>query len=102
MEKLELKLNKPDEWDDAIKTSLPDFGDIEIITKHGVTKGGQAGVMLTFTVQLPNGERRRVQTVTTMSLFRTVTSAFQSTYTDRGFPVEGVGGASVFDDPDIS
>lgn len=101
MEKLELKINKPELYNAVLKDSLPDFGDIEIITKHGVTKAGQAGVMITFSVQMPNGEKKRVQTCTTMSLFRAVTAAFQSTYTDRGFPVEGVGGADVFDDPNI-
>lgn len=100
MEKFELKINKPERWGEVLKDSLPDYGDVEIITKHGVTKGGQAGVMITFSVDV-NGERKRVQTVTTMALFRAVSSSFQSTYSDNGFPVEGVGGADIFDDPEI-
>ncbi len=101
MESFDVKINKPEDFDAAIQTSLPELGDICLITKHGATQSGRTAVMLTFHVQLPDGTIRRVQAVTTMKLFRTIATTFLNTYTDEGMPLEGVGGASVFDDPHI-
>lgn len=101
MEKIDLKLNCPQEFDAVLKDCLPECGDLTIITKHAAMESGAAAVMLTFTVRLPDGSLERAQAVTTMKLFRTITQVFQGTYNDEGFPAEGVGGATVFDDPTI-
>lgn len=47
---------------------LPDYGDVEVIIKENATANGQAGVMLTFNVDV-KGKKRRVQTVMTSNNF---------------------------------
>jgi hypothetical protein len=59
-----------------------------IVTKHDATVGGQAAVLLTFTVQLPDGTLATAQTVTTMKLLRTQMQVFQTLYDDEGFPIK--------------
>lgn len=85
MEKFELKINQYDRYDEILKNSLPDFGDVEIITKDGGMTSGRGIVMITFSVQLPDGSTARVQTCTSMKLFRSVAVALAATYTDDGF-----------------
>lgn len=47
--------------------SLPEAGDLAIYVKRNATQGGNAAAVVTFTVQLPNGSFRRVQSVTTVA-----------------------------------
>lgn len=102
METLNILIDQPDDFDKVLKDSLPECGDLVVITKHDAMQSGAAGVMITFTVKLPDGTFKRVQAVTSMKLFRSVTQIFLGTYDERGFPLEGVGGATVFDDPEIN
>lgn len=86
MEMFQIILNQPaGEFDAVIIDSLPDYGDVRLITKDDATDGGQAAVMLTFTVDV-NGERRAVQTVTTMRLLKTAFAAINAKYDDDGRP----------------
>lgn len=86
MEHLQVKLNDIERVDEVIKNSLPDGGDLEIITKDDGMVSGRGIVMFTFSVDI-GGEIRRVQTVTTMRLFRSIANAIVSTYDDEGFRV---------------
>lgn len=46
--------------------SMKDAGDLELVVIKNGTKAGKAAVALSFTVQLPDGQLRRAQTVTTL------------------------------------
>jgi len=86
MEKLEIKLNNIGRFDEVIQNSLPDGGDLEIITKDAGMQSGRGIVMFTFTVDV-GGKACRAQTVTTMRNFRAIAMAIASTYDDDGFRV---------------
>lgn len=72
MELLKIELS-PEKFDAAVhgpmdgQPSLPDAGDMAIYVKPGATEKGNAGAVVTFTVQLPNGSTRRAQCVTTVA-----------------------------------
>ena len=68
------------EFDEALKGTLPDAGDLKVITKNDATVGGKPAVMLTFTVQLPDGTMQRVQTVTTAKMFVSAAAAVKGRY----------------------
>lgn len=87
MEQLRTKLNDVERFDAVLKDSLPDAGDLEIITKDAGMVSGRGIVMFTFMVQLSDGSRKRVQTVTTMRSFRAIASAIAATYNDDGYRV---------------
>lgn len=86
MEKLEVKLNNIARFDEVIQNSLPDGGDLEIITKDAGMQSGRGIVMFTFSVDV-GGTLHRVQTVTTMRMFRSIANAIISTYDAEGFRV---------------
>lgn len=86
MEKLTVQLNNIERFDEVIKNSLPDGGDLEVITKDAGMVSGRGIVMFTFSVDV-GGEVKRVQTVTTMRNFRAIANAIVSTYDDEGFRV---------------
>lgn len=73
MEMVKLELS-PEKFDKAVHGGLddlrvlPDRADLAVYVKPKATQGGNAGVVLTFTVQLPDGSFARVQTVTTAAL----------------------------------
>lgn len=87
METLKLKFNKVDRFDEVLKNSLRDCGDLEVITKDAGTITGRGIVMFTFTVELPDGTLRRAQTVTSMRNFRAIAAAVAGTYNDEGYRV---------------
>jgi hypothetical protein len=68
MERLSCKLSA-DEYDRAVRGGLQECGDLALYVKPDATYGGRAGVVITFTVELPDGSCRRVQAVTTVALF---------------------------------
>lgn len=86
MEQVQVKLNNIERFDEIIKDSLPDGGDLEIITRDAGTESGRGIVMFTFSVEI-DGKLRRAQTVTTMRNFRAIAFAITSTYDDDGFRV---------------
>lgn len=87
MEHTVVKFNDIDRFEYVIGNSLPDNGDLEIITKDVGLKSGRGIVTVTFTVELPDGSVKRVQTVTTMRNFRVIASAILATYDDDGFRI---------------
>lgn len=90
MEQLNVQLNGVERFDEVIGSSLPEGGDLEIITKDAGMKSGNGCVMFTFTVELPDGSRARAQSVTTMRMFRAIANAIVSSYDDEGFRVNMV------------
>jgi hypothetical protein len=67
-------LNDAEAFDQAVHGSpgekvLPDFGDAAFLRKARATIQGQAGICITFTVQLPDGTKARAQTVVTEANF---------------------------------
>ena len=87
MNVLNVQLNGIERFDEVISNSLPEGGDLEIITKDAGMKTGNGCVMFTFTVQLPDGSRTRAQSVTTMRMFRAIANAIVTSYDDEGFRV---------------
>ena len=65
-------------YDEILDNSLPENADLEIVLlkRRGTANGGSC-VMLTFTVELPDGTLQRVQTVTTAKLFVTAAKAIE-------------------------
>lgn len=86
MEHLQVRLNDVTRYDEIIQNSIPDCGDLEIITKDAGMVSGRGIVMFTFTANI-EGKLHRVQTVTTMRMFRAIANAIVSTYDDEGFRV---------------
>lgn len=80
MEHISLNLDDPGKFDQIIKNSLPDHGDLSVITKDSATMEGNPAVMLSFTVTLPDGKIATAQTVTTMKLFLSSLSALTAKY----------------------
>ena len=65
--------------------TLPEGGDLSLITKHGGTVSGRAIAMLTFTAQV-DGRMRRAQSVTPVKLLKSALRALDARYDDDGFP----------------
>lgn len=89
MEHLDIVLNDQAKFDAAVHgdgqlPSLPEGGDLALITKDGVTSSGRALACLTFTVTLPDGSRARAQHVTTVRLLTMMLAALRGRYGDEG------------------
>lgn len=56
---------------------LPDGGDLAVFVKPNATVGGRPGVVVTFTVRLPDGTMARAQSVTTLANFENVFAAIR-------------------------
>lgn len=87
MEALKIKLNNVKRFDEIIKASLPEDGDMEIITKDAGMVTGRGIVMVTFTVRLPDGTKARAQSVTSLRMFKSMADAINATYDNDGFRV---------------
>lgn len=83
MEHVSLKLGDDAAYDDAVHNSLPDFGDLTVITKDVATTNGAAGAVLTFHTN-SCGHRVRVQTTTTVNCLRAMLKALEGRYDDHG------------------
>lgn len=70
MESITVSLNDAD-FDRAVHApdALPEGGDIRICVKRHATACGNAGVCITWTVQLPSGVQATCQAVTTAKAF---------------------------------
>lgn len=56
---------------------LPEGRDLAIYVKPKATEGGKAGVVITFTVQLPDGTLARAQAVTTATILEDVSAVIR-------------------------
>jgi hypothetical protein len=88
MEGIQTKMNDAARFDAVLKESLADGGDLEIVTKDGATESGRAGVMLTFSVQLPDGSLARAQTVVTARLFLMAALIVATKYPHEGYSAD--------------
>jgi hypothetical protein len=73
VEHLTCKLD-PEAFDAAVhgrpgEVVLPEGGDLAFVFKPNATEGGNPGLVVTFTVQLPDGTTARAQAVTTLANF---------------------------------
>jgi hypothetical protein len=72
MEAINVELS-PEKFDAAVhgpsdgQPSLPEGGDLAIYVKPNATVGGNAMAVITFSVQLPNGQVRVAQCPTTVN-----------------------------------
>lgn len=82
MENLVIKLNDVELYDAVIADSLPECGDLAVITKDGGMESGAAGAVITFTVQLPDGTIGRAQAATTVRLLISLGAALSGRYGD--------------------
>ena len=61
-----------EDFDRLVHTGLPECGDLMIAVKERATVEGNPGVVIAFTVTLPDGTRKPVQAVTTLRNMLTV------------------------------
>lgn len=67
-------------YDAALMDTLPECADLTLITKDGAMESGAPGIMVTFTVRLPDGSLRRVQAVTSLRVFLAAVKAIKAKY----------------------
>ena len=65
--------------------TLPEGGDLSVITKHDGAISGRAIAMLTFTVQV-EGVSMIAQAVTSIKLLKQMLRMIDAKYTDDGWP----------------
>lgn len=80
MEAVTILLDKPAEFDAAVHGGLKEGQDLHFISKDDATEDGKPAVVITFTVQLPDGALARAQCVTTAALIQSVGSALAGRY----------------------
>ncbi len=82
MEMLDIVLSDQ-KFDEAVhgppdgQPSLPEASDLAIYVKKRALTSGRAAAVLTFEVMLPNGKKRRVQKVATVTNLITVLSVLK-------------------------
>ncbi len=64
-----------DQYDKALKGTLPDDGQVKIIVKDRATEQGDPGVMVTFGVEVDDGRFEQAQTCITAKLFTSAARA---------------------------
>jgi hypothetical protein len=88
MEVINVRLNEPALFDglvhgcDGIR-SLPEGGDIQIVTKDGGMESGRAAAVISFTVDL-NGELLRAQAAIPVRLLIATLRILHARYGDEG------------------
>lgn len=80
MEAFGIKLNDGKSFDTILAGSLPEGGDATLITKDHGTVGGKPAIMLTFSVQLPDGTPAVAQVVTTLKIFLAAAEVLKAKY----------------------
>jgi len=82
MEKVRLLLNDVAEYDKVIANSLPEGGDLRIITKDVGMESGRASALFCFTVQLPDGTKATAQAAVTVNTLQTLAAGLNGRYED--------------------
>lgn len=65
------------DFDRLVHSGLPEGGDLTIAVKERATKEGRAGVVVAFSVRLPDGSIGHAQAVTTLRNFLTAAAAIR-------------------------
>lgn len=71
-------------FDKLVHNALSDCADVTMVTKDVATRAGRPAVCISFTVQLPNGDLARAQTVITGRNFAAMVAAFRGRYGTGG------------------
>lgn len=92
---LHIYFDAPERFDAIIQgtaplPTLPEGGDLTLITKHDGAISGRAIAMLTFTVEV-DGKMRQAQAVTSIKLLKWMLQVLDGRYDDDGFPHETPG-----------
>lgn len=97
MSSIQLLLDRGEMLDEVVQMSLPEGGDLAIITKDNATQKGNPIACLTFTVQTRDGRRDRVQAVVTLRNLLEALSGLRGRYSHLLTPLEhdGTEGESV-------
>lgn len=80
-EVITVKLGNAEEFDKAVREGLPEGCDLQFISKDAATKGGRAGIVITFSVEV-NGRIHRAQAVTTLPCLRAAVAVLNGRYDD--------------------
>ena len=70
MECVIVKPNDVARFDELVHTGLPEGRNIEMASKMGATVNGEPAIVVSFTVQLPDGSTARAQAATTLKAFK--------------------------------
>lgn len=70
--------NRPERFDEVVHGGLPEGRDLEIVFKHGAMESGAGAVVITFSVQLPDGKVVRCQAVTSCRAFLTAADGIRA------------------------
>lgn len=97
METLPVLINQVDEFDRVVHgddrmRSLPSGDDLRIITKDGGMTSGRACAVITFTTELPGGQRARAQYTVPVRLLKFALRLLEAGYDDDGLPRPGTFG----------
>lgn len=84
MENLRLVLGNDKMFDELVHGGLPQASDMTICTKDNGTQSGKPCVVVSFTVQMPDGTFKQVQAVTTVRLLVGFYSAMKGRYGPGG------------------
>jgi len=89
---LTLHFDAPEMFDAIIQgtaphATLPEGGDLTLITKHDGAISSRAIAMWTFTVEM-DGKMRRAQAVTSIKLLKSALRMLDAKYNDDGFPID--------------
>lgn len=82
MEKISVLMGQPEEFDKAVHEGLPEGGDIRIVVKEGAMVSGAHGIVITWTVQLPDGEIKTAQATTSLRTFAAAAQLLRARYPD--------------------
>ena len=77
MESVTIAIDKAEEFDEIVHNSLPDNGELRVVTKAGGMVSGKSIAVLSFGV-LVNGKMQRVQIVKSVSLLASTFGALIS------------------------
>ena len=67
-------------FDEYVHSGLPEGGDLAFCVKERATSGKRPAICLTWSVQLPNDQLARVQTVTSLRAFLAGVRVLQTMY----------------------
>ncbi len=90
MDQITVRISDPEAYDKAVHEGLSDGGDLSFITKDYATEEGRSALVVTFTVQLPDGSLSKAQSATTVRNFLMAAQIIQVKYTNDGYLREEV------------
>lgn len=77
---IDIRFNDVETFDKVVEHSLPEGGDLTIVTKDHATRDGNPAAVLTWTVQTRDGKYDRVQAAVTVRLLLQALHALMGRY----------------------